>query len=258
MLIFLKQHFNLNQLIEILGVVVQSGVLITSVYAIFQTKAALNKNEKSLELARQDNELLKKQLIGTFKSSFMFDFEHLTFNLNQINVNNINEKLFQLNLKKWDEYSIRLSNSSKNIAYEIHIENFPFMNLNQLKKFEKLLNGTDLYYIRDTIFINSLSSGEETEITFSRKVKKFLAYCILSEIQSTTILYLKLSYKDTFNELNTLYYKFNPIFRYNTIEYSIGWNQKIITAEEYDKKLTCFKNNISKMKKKIRASLTAK
>ena len=72
MFILLKQYLNLNQIIEILGVIVQTGVLITSIFALFQTNKALNKNEKSFQLAKEDNELLKKQLIGTFKPNFLF------------------------------------------------------------------------------------------------------------------------------------------------------------------------------------------
>ncbi|WP_264674259.1 hypothetical protein [Staphylococcus epidermidis] len=43
MFILLKQYLNLNQIIEILGVIVQTGVLITSIFALFQTNKALNK-----------------------------------------------------------------------------------------------------------------------------------------------------------------------------------------------------------------------
>ncbi|HCW7624403.1 TPA: hypothetical protein OYF62_002679 [Staphylococcus aureus] len=250
MFILLKQYLNLNQIIEILGVIVQTGVLITSIFALFQTNKALNKNEKSFQLAKEDNELLKKQLIGTFKPNFLFNFEEFNYNLNQINIHNVNEKLFQFNLKKWSEYSVNLSNISENIAREIHIENFPFLNFEQLKNFEELLNGTDLYYIRDTISIGSLSKDQKVEITFSRKIKKIIVYRSLGNIESSINLYLKLTYNDTLDEQNALYYQFTPVVNFNDFDYSISWMQKNISSKEYYEKLTQFKNNIASLKNK--------
>ncbi len=90
---------------------------------------------------------------------------------------------------------------------------------------------------------------KKSKLHFLEKLKKIIVYRSLGNIESSINLYLKLTYNDTFDEQNALYYQFTPVVNFNDFDYSISWMQKNISSKEYYEKLTQFKNNIASLKK---------
>ncbi|WP_270893073.1 hypothetical protein [Staphylococcus saprophyticus] len=237
---------------DIIGTLIQTLILIVAVIAIFQTNKSLKQsnkalinNEKALEnsyealnIAKADNETLKKQLLASIKPEFKFEFEDFTY-LNNVDENNNIPQNTKEQVQQMSDYKMYIKNVSENIANELIIENFFYLDKEQVNEFENILP-TDLFYHRRIDDVSHLGTNETTRITFTRYVKYYSRYASSGKVTGSPLLFLKIAYKNKLDEENTDCFMFrqktsiqgNMIPEFD--EYSEIWIQEKISQDYYE------------------------
>lgn len=237
---------------DIIGTLIQTLILIVAVIAIFQTNKSLKQsnkalinNEKALEnsyealnIAKADNETLKKQLLASIKPEFKFEFEDFTY-LNNVEENNNIPQNTKEQVQQMSDYKMYIKNVSENIANELIIENFFYLDKEQVNEFENILP-TDLFYHRRIDDVSHLGTNETTRITFTKYVKYYSCYASAGKVTGSPLLFLKIAYKNKLDEENTDCFMFRQktSIKRNMIpefdEYSEIWIQEKISQDYYE------------------------
>ncbi|MGW7919194.1 hypothetical protein ACWEXK_12290 [Staphylococcus xylosus] len=205
---------------DILGTIIQTLVLAAAIYAIMQTnkslkhsKKALDNNEKALEnsqkaleISQSDNELLKKQLAATFKPDFKFQFEKFMYTNNVDDKNRIPTNTLE-EARMMADYKVTVENVSSNQISEVKIDNYFYIDSQEITEFENILN-TDLSYVRHKDDISYLGSNESIDIYFTRYAKYFLRYSSAGKVNGSPLLFLRIKYKNVLDEESIVCYMF--------------------------------------------------
>lgn len=237
---------------DIIGTLIQTLILIVAVIAIFQTSKSLKQsnkalinNEKALEnsyealnIAKADNETLKKQLLASIKPEFKFEFEDFTY-LNNVDENNNIPQNTKEQVRQMSDYKMEIKNVSENIANELIIENFFYLDKEKVNEFENILP-TDLFYHRRIDDVSHLGTNETKTITFTRYAKYYSRYASAGKVTGSPLLFLKIAYKNKLDEENIdcFMFKQKTSIQGNMIpefdEYSEIWIQEKISQDYYE------------------------
>ncbi|MCD8905022.1 hypothetical protein K2V56_05990 [Staphylococcus chromogenes] len=226
------------ELIKASSPFIQLGVLITAIIAVFQTNKSIKNTRETLELAKQDSELNKKQLNATLKCDFEIVFEEFSFYKNDNNIYDIKKNLES-------EYQAAIKNISVNNAKEVVLNNFLYLSEDSLNQFEIEKGKSNKYYQREFIQLNTLKPGTEGNFTFTYFVKEFLRLSSQGKVESSPILYLKINYKNALNNNETIVLKFNHIGQLEGSLESSKWVQTEVSIEEYNLKYKDLKDRLN-------------
>lgn len=240
---------------NIAGTIIQTLILAAAIYAILQTskslrqsRKALENNEKALEtsiealeISRKDNETLKKQLFGTFKPEFKFEFEDFTY-LNNMTDDYQFPQFTYDDVNLMNDYKMTITNVSQYAAKEIEIENFFYLEKEEIRKFESVMP-TDLFYTRNIIALNYLGQNESEDVHFTRYTKYYERYATAGEVSGGAKLFLRIDYKNVLDEDCAVFYMFKGYtstqgrFAPQLDEHTQRWKYEKISEDYYQTNL---------------------
>lgn len=244
---------NIQIIIEICATIIQTGVFIIALIAIFQTNKSIEKqkiaNEAQAESNREQfraNELLKLQIEKSLEPYFEIKFEEYEFE-EGITINSVKKGDFS-------EYVMNISNISNSVAYDVKVESFIYMSYTDLNKYHTY-NIDDLYLYRDEWF-NVIKSNESIETFIPRQLKSINQLNYIGFFEDTPVTYIKITYRDLLGNYKTSCYSLKELTSIQGVRngpdiINPKWKVVFDNDFEYDANYEKLKKNVSKIDRKL-------